>query len=361
MENILAKMQAEGIPVLLESYSALDRYFRIKEPGTVHLLTDSSLVSLAKIFDDLQFPGTPYEDACVVEDSRRYVFRCVDKVEDVPPHPYTAQFLIYNLTRDTYLDPLGIYRDLRLKQLVEADSPDSTWMADMEAAKMVSRYHYEVSLSSTGLDRNGFEPSPEAQRELLEFILSSQFSEKGLTLLYQAGFIKRFWPEIFEMGRAEHSKEYHPEGNVWEHTLQVLRYRKKRNLTLSMALLLHDIGKPVSRKLRDKPFKDHAELGARIASSFLRFLGFPPEFIRNVAFLIRYHMFPAAIRKLPLYRMDKLMDSELFPLLLELYRADISATYRGPGLYYEACRIYKTYLKYKGNPYRTLQKNKKIG
>jgi poly(A) polymerase len=360
MEHVLEKMHDEGIPIFLESYSALDRYFGVKEPGSVHLLTDSSLVSLAKIFESLQYPGTPLEDACLVEDDRRYVFRCVDKIEEMPPHPFTAQYLIYSHARDTFLDPKGIYRDLRLSNLVEAGRTRSVWLAVMEAAKLVSRYHYEIQLPLGGMEANGFEPSPYVQKEFLSLILSSRYSEKGLSLLYRAGFIERFWPELFEMAGAHHSKEYHPEGNVWEHTLQSLKYRKKRNPILSMAILLHDIGKPVAVKLKDKPFKDHAELGTRIASSFLRFLGYNPAFIRDVAFLIRYHMFPAAMKKLPLYRMEKLMDSRLFPLLLELYRADLSSTFRGPDCYYEACRIYKTYLKRRGNPYRVLRRDKKI-
>jgi poly(A) polymerase len=346
--------------ILLESYSALDRYFGVREPGSVHLLTDASLVSLAKIIDDLDYRGLPFEDACVVIDERRYTFRCVDSVEEISPHPFTAQHLIYNVASDSFLDPRGIYRDLRSKRLVEADKTITTWIAVMEAAKLVSRYHYEIELPFSDLTDDDFDPPIAMQRDLLVDILSSRYSEKGLSLLHRTGFIERFWPEIFEITSASHSKEYHPEGDGWEHTLETLRYRKTRNLTLSMALLLHDIGKPVSMKLKDKPFRDHAELGARISASLLRYLGFRSSFIKDVCFLVQYHMVPAALKKLPLYRTEKLMDSRLFPDLLELYRADISATFRGPESYYEACRVYKTYLKMKSNPYTVLKRQKRI-
>ncbi len=46
------------------------------------------------------------------------------------------------------------------------------------------------------------------------------------------------------------------------------------------------------------------------------------------------------------------MDSPLFPQLLELFRADLSASYGSPESYYEACQVYRTYLKHKANPYR---------
>jgi poly(A) polymerase len=360
MDNLLDRIQTKGISIFLESYSALDRYFEVKEPGPVHLLTDASLVSVAKIFDDIEYRGLPFEDACIIDKSQRYTVRCVDSIEEVPPHPFTAQHLIYSMDRGSFLDPGGIYWDLRSKKLVEADNSLSSWIAVMEAAKLVSRYHYELDLPISGLLDDVYEPSVEMQRELLIDILSSRYSEKGLFLLDRMGFIERFWPEIHEMKKAEHSKEYHPEGDVWEHTLESLRYRKNRDLKLSMALLLHDIGKPVSQKLKDKPFKDHAELGSRITSSFLRFLGFRGEFIRDVCFLVRYHMIPAALKKLPLYRTEKLMDSKLFPDLLELYRADLSSTFRGPESYYEACRIFKTYIKKRDNPYAVLNRAKRI-
>ena len=360
MDGVLTKMQDEGLSIFLGSYSALDRYFLVKEPGSVHLLTDASLVSLAKTFDDLQYRGMPFEDACLVEKDRRYVFRLVDRIEDVPPHAFTAQDLVYDLTGDAFLDPRGIYHDLRQSRLVEVNKPISNWIAVMEAAKMVARYHYEIMLPQTAFGTDDFEPTTDMQRELLVCLLSSRYTEKGLTLLYESGFVEKFWPELFEMASVQHSKEYHPEGDVWEHTLESLRHRKKRDLTLSMALLLHDIGKPISFGLKDQPFKEHAELGARVGAHFLRYLGYDSEFISEVNFLIRYHMLPGALKKLPLYRTERLMDSELFPQLLELYRADIESTYRGPESYYEACRVYKTYLKKKQNPYARLNRNKKL-
>jgi len=361
MDAILERLQSQGISVFLESYSALDRYFGVKEPGSVHFLTDASLISLAKAFDDIEFAGFPFEDASVVHTGQRYSFRCVDSIAESPPYPYTAQHLIYNPGRGSFFDPEGIYHDLRAKQLVNSDRPISIWLAVMEAAKMVARYHYEIELplAINGLD--DFEPAAEMQRELLVSLLSSRYSDQGLDLLYRTGFVERFWPELYDMASAKHTKEYHPEGDVWEHTLETLKHRKNTDLTLSMALLLHDIGKPVSERLKDKPFKDHAELGVRIGSSFLRYLGFDARFIHDVGFLVRNHMIPAALGRLPLYRTERLMDSELFPKLLELYRADISSTYSRPGGYYEACRIYKMYMKKRSNPYVRLSRSRRIG
>ena len=68
-------------------------------------------------------------------------------------------------------------------------------------------------------------------------------------------------------------------------------------------------------------------------------------------FLVRHHMIPAALNSLPLYRTERMMSSPLFPDLLELYRADLVSTYRQPSGYYEACRIYKRFIKTSSDPY----------
>ena len=83
----------------------------------------------------------------------------------------------------------------------------------------------------------------------------------------------------------------------------------------------------------------------------MRRLGYEESLVAEVCYLIRYHMMPAALARLPLYRTERLMGSPLFPDLLELYRADLVSTFRKPTGYYEACRIYKRFLKNQNNPY----------
>ena len=93
MTDALARLKEENIPYLVCSYSSLDCYFRLKEPGPLYLATDSSLVALAKTFDDLQFPGLPLEDAAVQNGGNRLVFRCVDSLSLPPSAPFTVGYL----------------------------------------------------------------------------------------------------------------------------------------------------------------------------------------------------------------------------------------------------------------------------
>lgn len=362
MNDVFKMVYDNGITLYLESFSALDKYFNVKTSATYHLLTDATLIKLARIFDNLEYPGLFNIDASLKYNGDRYFFRCVDEISNFPSHSFTAQNFLYNIKNNIYLDPYGIYRDLRRTDLVETENLQYSWFTIMEASKLVSRYHYYIEPSAFRLENKNYsyEPTLLDQKELLKSVLTGSNADKGLNLLYKAKFIEEFWPELDDMQNIEHSKEYHPEGNVWEHTLETLKYRKNNDLTLSMSLLLHDIGKTAATGSREKPFNDHAEIGVKIGRRFLKRLGFSTDFINDVTFLVKYHMLPAAMGSLPVYRMEKPLKHPLFPVLLELYRADTSATFRGPEGYYNACRIYRKYLKNSGNPYRTVKRNKPV-
>ena len=151
------------------------------------------------------------------------------------------------------------------------------------------------------------------------------------------------------MAQTAHTKDYHPEGNVWEHTLEALRHRKRPEPVLSLGLLLHDVGKPVSKPEGNHRFAAHAESGAQLARRFLRRLDFPDSTVESVFYLVRNHMMPAALTRLPEFRTAPVMTSPLFPELLELFRADTVSSYRSPEPYYEACRYYRSFMRRNGS------------
>jgi poly(A) polymerase len=352
MMNPVSTLKNAGYQSYFWSYSALDRYFRVRAPGPEYLLTEGSLIDLARTFEDITYPGLLFTDAALRLKDGEYLFRCIDTPQKPSPAPFTVQELRFDPERNVFLDPQGIYPGLRQKSLISAASPADDLFRLAEAARLVSRYTYEIRAEELKLDGSLPEPTFLFQHDLLVSLLSAGNPAKGLKLLFAAGFVESFWPQLFKMAQVPHVKDYHPEGNAWEHTLATFAYRKESDLTLSLALLFHDIGKPATRGTQERPFDGHADLGARLSTGILRRLGFAPSLVEDVGFLIRFHMMPAALKQLPLYRTRTIMSSPLFPRLLELYRADISASYWSPQSYYDACRVYRSFLKNRGNPYR---------
>ncbi|OHD15282.1 MAG: hypothetical protein A2Y38_10730 [Spirochaetes bacterium GWB1_59_5] len=328
------------------SFTALDEYFGVASAPLRFERFDGDLVGLAKVVDGLTFPGLPYADALSAgPDGVRVLWRCADG-EVSGAYPQTR---LTRLPGKKSFDARGgVYERLR----DSAPVPDRAVpeLVLFESAALTSRYAYDPVPAC--LQDAGSGLPPEYQRDLLELVVTGSRPDKGFELLLRAGFIDTYWPELAELSGVTHAKEYHPEGDVWRHTMETFAHRKSPDLILSLALLLHDTGKPDAVSVGGNRFNGHSELGEDAARSFLRRLGYPRDIIDSVAYLVRYHMLPAALPRVPPSSIGRILDDPLFPVLLEVYRCDELSTFRGPDGYYEACAAYKAYLKNSRNPYR---------
>ena len=364
-----------GIAAHLVGCSALDRYFRVPANGggLLHLTVGATVAEIAPLVDELQFGVGPLVDAVATYRGTRLIMRCRDGGEAVR-YPFTVQHLRFDPHREVFLDPEAVYYDLRKSELARRAAGLEWWQVIAEAAQLTARYHYTFSADSfsgdtfsAGRQPAGGPPvsvppeSAEYQRNLLEQILTGRAPEKGLRLLHDAGIVASWWPELAAMAGVPHAKDHHPEGDVWEHTLATFAHRKVPDLVLSLGLLLHDAGKPRATPQDGKRFFAHAEIGARVARRFLGRLGFAPRLIEAVAFLGRNHMMPAALGRVRPEHAEELMSSDLFPHLLELYRADMMSSFASPEPYYHACRLYQRHLRGRPLPQRTASPARRRG
>ncbi len=348
-----------GLPFrsYLASYSALDHYYRIPRTAPVHLLVESDLADLARQFDHLSFPGESFCDASAPIDGATLLFTCAEDGLPRGQMPFPVAEFLYDVRKERFLDVGESYYQLRSRETEPRTPLGDPVVAAMQGAILEARYEMSTGVAETlgaqgALSGSGVRVSEAELALLLTEILTGVSPARGLRILSELGLVAEWFPELAAMSETDHSKEYHPEGNVWEHTLHTFEYQKNRDLVLGLALLLHDTGKPLSEGTREKPFLEHSHHGATVARRFLRRLGFSENTIESVAWLIRYHMIPGALHRLPTHRTAALMRSPLFPALLELYRCDLSSTFRGPEGYYRACRVYKDFLKHERNPYR---------
>ncbi len=343
------------IPFELYGFSALDRYFGIHDPQIpIFALTTADPAAIAGKADSISFPGVPGIDAEALMDGVRVLFRCVDR-EDAPLHRrIPVMNFRYNPGRRVFRDPEGVYYLLRDRDpgIYDDDVPPMGWTDLAQLAVLGARYGLHLPCpAGPGPDEPGMPVY--LQRLYLSCILTGKKPAVGLSLLMKSGFIARHWPDLELLDEIDHGKEYHPEGNVWQHTLETFSYRKTNDIVLGLSLLLHDIGKSRSVENDGNRFDRHAQIGRDMTARFLANLGFGQPLIKDVGFLVSRHMMPSMIAKLPLFRTEETMSHRLFPLLLEVYRCDISSTFRGPEGYYEACRVYREFLKHRKNPYRT--------
>ena len=362
-----------GIEYRLVGLSAIQAFLRRPLDSIVTVETTVGVVELAIAVDDLRFPGMEKWDAAFTnEDDREVLVACRDRLwrfGDPPPSLMGTSPLLhlaYDPLRRALSDPHGVYpllRELRAastpgRSIPTLRSSPQRKPPEKHPIEAPNLYGVEAAIVTAHLpllsecspqhvfdDGDTFDTTPEGIRIVLSRIMAGQAAWRGVDLLQRCGYIDQALPELTPMNATEHSKEGHPEGNVWRHTVETLRYRKRPDHIVGLALLLHDSGKPHSKQVGANRFHAHAEIGARLAHTLLHRLLFPKATTDAVTWLVSHHMIPGAIDRLPDYRRDPVMRSPLFPLLLEVYRCDVSSTYRGPEGYYRACHIYRTFLK----------------
>jgi poly(A) polymerase len=333
----------------LIAFSSLDRYYKVKSP-VYFVAVQADIGQLAAHLDHPVFPGAELADVLVRDGEAEYFLTTVDDFQDLPHISFAPLNISYEPKRNCYLDPLSEYEFLKSRGFQFRGQSNADW--DLFYAVLgIARYGWRISSLEWDFTEEFwgiFE-----QRFLLSRILEGNFAADGLLFLGKIGFVETFWPELNSMVMTAHSKDHHPEGDVWLHSLETLRYRKTRDLRLSLGLLLHDCGKPFALEQNGHKFDRHAQIGASIARKFLRKLDMGSQLIQDVCFLVENHMLPPGLTELPLFKFSDILGSELFPLLLELYRCDLSSTFRGPDGYYEACRVYRKWLKDSKNFYKS--------
>jgi poly(A) polymerase len=171
--------------------------------------------------------------------------------------------------------------------------------------------------------------SAERVRDEVARILTEGGARRGFELLDESGLLAVILPEVAAMKGVEQPPEYHPEGDVWAHTLLLLEGLRHPTLTLALGALLHDVGKPATFRLADRiRFDGHVEEGVRLAHQILTRLRFSNEEMEQVEALVANHM---RFKDLPQMRQSTLKRFLRMPEFqehLELHRLDALASNR---------------------------------
>jgi poly(A) polymerase len=220
--------------------------------------------------------------------------------EDARRRDFTINALFRNLHTDELYDPLGTgLADLKKRLLRSPLAPKTTFRDDPLRMLRAVRLRWAL----------GFEPAPglyqaiRAERRRLEIISGERIRDELVKMLalpssycclrdlYDLGLLQIFAPELADTVGVEQGSFHHLD--VWNHTLLVLKNAGTSDLTVSLAALLHDVGKPATRTIDEKGrirFFGHEVAGAEIAEKILRRLKFSNEQILPVKKLIKGHM-----------------------------------------------------------------------
>jgi poly(A) polymerase len=172
--------------------------------------------------------------------------------------------------------------------------------------------------------------SPERIRDEFSKILTSPRRRTGVEHLVETDLIRHFLPELLPTIGCDQPPEWHPEGDVFTHTMIMLdMLAPDAPLELCLAVLLHDIAKPPCRSIDPDGrirFNGHDALGAQMAETILRRLRYPNQVIEDVVAMVARHMQFMNVQKMRVARLKRFMAEPTFDREMELHRVDCASS-----------------------------------
>ena len=165
----------------------------------------------------------------------------------------------------------------------------------LRAVRFAARLGFEIEPATFDAIRRDhaliLKVAMERIREELVRVLTEGGARRGFELLDASGMLADLLPEVAALKGVAQPPQFHPEGDVWAHTLLLLEQLRNPTPTLALGALLHDIGKPATFRVADRiRFDGHVEEGVRLAHAVLTRLRFCREEIEQVEALVENHM-----------------------------------------------------------------------
>ncbi|MFD8567076.1 CCA tRNA nucleotidyltransferase [Streptomyces sp. NPDC057694] len=270
--------------------------------GTVGCQKDARVDGVDQSF---QVEVTTYRSEAYDRTSRKPEVSYGDSIEeDLVRRDFTVNAMAVALPEKDFIDPHGGLEDLAERVLRTPGTPEDSFSDDplrmMRAARFAAQLDFEVApevvAAMTAMaDRIEIVSAERVRDELNKLILSAH-PRKGLTLLVDTGLAERVLPELPAL-RLERD-EHHRHKDVYDHTLIVLEQAmaletEGPDLTLRLAALLHDIGKPRTRRFESDgrvSFHHHEVVGAKMTKKRMTALKYSNELVKDVSRLVELHL-----------------------------------------------------------------------
>jgi len=275
--------------------------------------------------------------------------------EDVKRRDFTVNALLYDPLSNKVIDWVDGQKDIKNKILRFIGNPE----------KRIGEDHLRILRAVRFKNALGFKFDPETEKALrknaklvisvsaerirdeLNKMLKNPSRTKSIEDLSKLEILNHLLPELENGKGSTQPKNFHAEGDVWIHTiLSLKKIPAQAKLSVIWAVLLHDIGKPQTWKIREHPkygkritFYGHVKLSAQMTEKIMKRLKFPRKFSEKVVFLVREHLRHKDIMQMKLAKQIRWARHPWIHDLLAVWKAD------GQGSMPEDLTLYNYSLK----------------
>ncbi len=263
-------LSAERVRQLLESFGSVEAVgesFQVYKLGGIDVSLPRRDSKAGRGHKGFLVIGDP--DMSIVEAARR--------------RDFTVNAISWDPLRDEYLDPFDGRADIdrRVLRMVDPATFGEDSLRVLRAIQFAARLQFVLDEPTKALCRTIPLDDLPAERIWGEFdkLLFAPRPSIGFTLALELGVVERLWPELHALVACPQEYEWHPEGDVWVHTLQVIDQARTRldglsrpeQLAVMLGAVCHDLGKPATTAFIDGRIHsmDHEEQGVAPASAFL--------------------------------------------------------------------------------------------
>jgi poly(A) polymerase len=364
---IAARLRQAGHTAYLAGGSVRDQLLG-REPKDYDVATDARAAVVQELFpktipvgvqfgvvvvvqDDVPIEVATFRADAVYLDGRHpSSVRFSSPEEDARRRDFTINGMFIDPVTDTVIDYVGGQADLRARIIRAIGDPaariseDRLRMlravrfaavlgCDIEPATFAAIQNAAPLITDIAWERIG--------EEVIHMLTdgAAGSARHAFELLDQSGLLVPVLPEVMALKGVEQSRDFHPEGDVWVHTLGLLEQLDHPTETLALGALLHDIAKPPCARYDAKriTFYGHCELGAEMAVNICQRLRRSRDTWERVAFLVRDHLRLVNAPEMRLSTLKRFLAAEGIEELLELARLDALASNKDL-TYYHFCR-----------------------
>ncbi len=351
--NILTRLRGLGYEAYFVGGSVRDLLLK-KQPKDFDIATNATPDIVEKTFPRTVPVGAQFGVMLVVEEGLSFevaTFRSdkgyqdgrhpsriefTNAKEDAIRRDFTVNGLFYDPIQKKVLDWVGGRIDLKKKIIRAIGDPKKRFTEDklrmLRAIRFASVLGFKIEPKTMASIRK-LAPqikvvSHERVREELVKMFTGPNPGLAMRLLDKAGLLKVVLPEVEKMKGVQQPRKYHPEGDVYKHTLMLMDQLKNASTVLAFGCLLHDVGKPATFKRADRiRFNGHDRVGARMTESILTRLRFSNDLKEQIVACVDGHMRFKDVKQMKQSTLKKFMQRATFETELIQHKIDCIASH----------------------------------
>ena len=376
-KGIVGQLKSAGFKAFLVGGCVRDIAMGIP-PQEYDIATSATPQDVMKIFPSTVPVGVSFGVVLVLEGNNKFevasfrkeekytdgrhpdrVVYSTDEKEDVMRRDFTINGMLYEPFEETVIDLIGGLDDIKRRVIKTIGEPDDRFKEDKLRMLRAIRFgagldfviEQDTFLSIKSLAPLISQVSKERIRDEIIKIITQSHPGNGLRLLRESKLLRYILPEVEKMNGVPQPPEFHPEGDVFNHTCIILD--KLYEITggdnspeLAMGALLHDIGKPDTYTVTDRiRFNGHDRIGARMAKNICKDLKFSKKQIEIITSLVKEHLKFKDVFKMREATIKRFLGMSNFDDHFKLHLADCLASHGSTEVYDFIVKKLKDYKK----------------